>query len=56
MPDSHRVISREYPDDRRIIVVVEDTDTPDRKSDDEILNAIEKWGRERQLRAVEDPE
>lgn len=39
--NGHRVISREYPDGRRIIAAVRDTDDPNQKSDEEILDLVE---------------
>ncbi|MFI9154521.1 hypothetical protein [Streptomyces sp. NPDC053367] len=41
MPDAYHTISREYPDGRRIIAVVTDTDDPVQKSDEEILDDLE---------------
>ncbi|CAM5590662.1 hypothetical protein [Streptomyces purpurascens] len=39
--DDYRAISREYPDGRRIITVVKNTNEPGQKSDEEILDRIE---------------
>lgn len=56
----HRIISREFPDGRRIIAAV--TDEPGSGSDEEILDAIQADMDKRQeeqgrhLHAVEDPE
>lgn len=56
--NDYRAISREYPDGRRIIVSVKNTDDPGQKTDEEILDAFERFvARDRRhLRVVDDPE
>jgi hypothetical protein len=52
----YRAISRDLPDDGRLIAVVEDTGTSSQASDEEILDRLQAGFDERRLRAVDDPE
>lgn len=58
MPDNSdfRIISRDIPNGGRLIAAVKNTDDPEQATDEEILDRLEELGRERRLRAVDDPE
>lgn len=54
-PDSHRVISRDLADGRRVIAVTKTGGTSDEKTDDEIIDAMLKWtDSRRHLHAVDE--
>lgn len=50
----HRIISREFPDGRRIIASIDGSANPD--EDEALLDKIEADMDQRRLRAVDDPE
>ncbi|MFF7881001.1 hypothetical protein ACH40F_08015 [Streptomyces sp. NPDC020794] len=53
-PTEHRVISRDLSPDHRIIAVVATGGEADDKTDDEILDGLQQWRKQRHLRAVDE--